>query len=90
MKTSHSMIAESREFVCEEWGKGEETGRFYAPVTRVDGITWIHPAWARESTWGAITARAARIWRVSGSFWNPGGFRLIWRGGLGAAEGVDA
>ncbi len=88
MKTSHSTIAESREFVCEEWGKGEETVTFYAPITREDGVTWIHPAWARESTWGAITARADRIWRVSGSFWNPGGFRLIWQGGFGTLKEV--
>lgn len=85
MKTLDAYIRESREFVCEEWGKGEAVVAFYAPVTHVDGVTWIHPAWARESTWSAITARADRIWRVSGSFWNPSGFRLIWRGGPGLA-----
>ena len=53
---------------------------FYAPLTRIDGVTWIHPAWAREFTWEAVTQRAARIWQVSGSLWNPVGFRLIWRG----------
>jgi hypothetical protein len=78
MKTFPNIIIETREFVCEEWGKDEETVTFYAPLTRVDGVVWIHPAWAREAPWAAITARADRIWRVSGSFWNPIGFRLIW------------
>ena len=80
MKTMDHIIRESREFVCEHWGQGEACVVFYAPLTRIDGITWIHPAWAREGTWGEITARAARIWRVSGSLWNPVAFRLIWRG----------
>ena len=79
MKTIDYIIQESREFVCEQWGKGEASVVFYAPVTRMYGITWIHPTWARECTWGEITARAARIWRVSGSLWNPVAFRLIWR-----------
>jgi hypothetical protein len=78
MKTLDRIIAESREFVCECWGKGGVI--FYAPVTRIDGVTWIHPAWAREFTWEAITLRSARIWQVSGSLWNPAGFRLIWHG----------
>jgi len=80
MKTMDCIIRESREFVCERWGQGEASVAFYAPVTRIDGITWIHPAWAKEATWGEITARAARIWRVSGSLWHPVAFRLIWRG----------
>jgi hypothetical protein len=80
MKTLDDIIRESREFVCEFWGKGEAGVTFYAPVTRIDGVTWIHPAWAREFTWEAVTQRAARIWQVSGSLWNPVGFRLIWRG----------
>lgn len=78
MKTFQNIIAESREFVCEVWGKGEATVTFYAPLTRVDGLTWIHPTWAREAAWGKITARADRIWLITGSFWNPLGFRLIW------------
>ena len=80
MKTFPSIIAESREFVCEEWGKGEARVTLYAPLTRVDGVTWIHPTWAKEAAWAAITARADRIWHLSGSFWNPLGFRLIWNG----------
>lgn len=80
MKTLDLIIRESREFVCETWGKGEASVVFYAPLTRIDGITWIHPAWAREYTWKEITFRAARIWQISGSLWNPGTFRLIWRG----------
>ncbi len=61
-------------------GQGDASVVFYAPVTRIDGITWIHPAWAKEYTWAEITLRAARIWRISGSLWNPVAFRLIWRG----------
>jgi len=80
MKTMDRIIQESREFVCEHWGQGEASVVFYAPLTRIDGITWIHPAWAKEYTWREITLRSARIWRVSGSLWNPVAFRLIWRG----------
>ena len=79
MKTRNQIIQESREFVCEAWGKGEASVLFYAPVTHEDGGTWIHPAWAREATWAEMTQRADRIWRVSGSFWNPLEFRLVWR-----------
>jgi len=79
MKTRDQIIRESREFVCESWGKGDASVLFYAPVTHEDGGTWIHPAWAREATWGEMTLRADRIWRVAGSFWNPIEFRLIWR-----------
>ena len=86
MKTMDQLIRESREFVCESWGKGEANVVFYAPVTRFDGRTWIHPAWAREAVWSDITLRADRIWRVSGSLWNPLGFRLIWRGLAFSAE----
>ena len=85
MKTMDRIIRESREFVCEHWGQGDASVVFYAPLTRVDGITWIHPAWAREASWGEITLRAARIWRVSGSLWNPVAFRLIWRSEPGFA-----
>jgi len=80
MKTLDLIIQESREFVCVFWGKGEAGVVFYAPLTRIDGVTWIHPAWSKEFTWEGITQRAARIWQVSGSFWNPVGFRLIWQG----------
>jgi len=80
MKTMDVIIRESREFVCEHWGQGEASVVFYAPLTRIDGITWIHPAWAKEYTWAEITLRADRVWRVAGSLWNPIGFRLIWRG----------
>jgi len=89
MKTLDRLIQESREFVCEQWGQGEASVAFYAPVTRMDGITWIHPAWAKESTWRDITLRADRIWRVSGSFWNPVGFRLIWRGEPALAPSLE-
>ena len=78
MKTLDIIILESREFVCEYWGQGEASVAFYAPLTRIDGITWIHPAWSKEYTWSEITSRADRVWRISGSFWNPVGFRLIW------------
>ena len=87
MKTFHRHICESREFICEEWGKADETVTFYAPLTRVDGKLWVHPAWAKEATWAAITSRADRIWRVSGSFWNPVAFRLIWNGHAGLPAG---
>ena len=80
MKTLDLIIQESREFVCEPWGEGEASITRYAPVTHFEGITWIHPAWAREATWPEITLRADRIWRVRGSLWNPIGFHLIWRG----------
>ena len=82
MKTAHEIIRESREFVCEVWGKGEANVAFYAPMTRENGVVWIHPAWAREATWESMVSKADRIWRVSGSFWNPVGFQLIWKGGL--------
>lgn len=80
MKTLDQLIRDSREFVCEQWGPNGASVAFYAPLTRLDGITWIHPAWAKEYPWMEITARATRIWRISGSLWNPGHFRLIWRG----------
>ena len=77
-KTLDRMIAESTEFVCERWGQGEAFVEFYAPLTRgTDGITWIHPAWARDYPWEEITARATCIWRVSGSLWNPGTLTLV-------------
>ncbi len=78
-KTLDRMIAESTEFVCEHWGQGEASIELYAPVTRgIDGTTWIHPAWGRDYPWKEIVARATRIWRVSGSLWNPGTFTLIY------------
>jgi len=79
MKTLDLIIRESREFVCEHWGPRNAGVTFYAPLTRVDGLTWIHPTWAKEYRWDEITAKATRIWRVSGSLWNPVGFSLIWR-----------
>jgi hypothetical protein len=72
-------IAESTEFVCEKWGVGNASVSWYAPVTRADGVTWVHPTWAREASWEEITKRATRIWKVTGSLWNPSGFRLVWQ-----------
>ncbi len=71
-------IAESTEFVCERWGKGEASVEFYAPVTRMDGMTWLHPTWAKEWRWEDLQCRATRVWRVSGSLWNPREFVLVW------------
>lgn len=76
-RTLDQWIGASTEFVCERWGEGEACVEFYAPVTRLDGMTWIHPAWAREYEWPDICRRATRIWLVSGSLWNPRDFRLI-------------
>jgi hypothetical protein len=78
LKTLPQLIAESREFVRQTWGQEEACLHFYAPLTRMDGLTWVHPAWAREASWRDITRRAERIWSLSGSFWIPGLFRLIW------------
>lgn len=73
-------IAASTEFVCECWGVGEETLERFAPVTRdADGTAWIHPTRARDCPRKEIAARATRIWRVSGSFWNVGTLTLIHR-----------
>ncbi len=79
-----ALIATSTEFVCERWSHGEGAIYFYAPVTRdPEGRTWLHPTCARVYQWEVIRARATRIWRVNGSFWNPHGFTLIHdRGGL--------
>jgi len=85
---SPEAIAESTEFVCERWGKGEEWIAFYAPVTRLNGALWIHPTWMREYRWEDLVRRATRVWLISGSFWNPGGFRLIHRREPAQAAGV--
>ena len=76
--TLDNLIASSTEFVCETWGQGEASVAFYAPITRDNGVTWLHPTWAREATWVDIRERATRIWRVRGSLWNPRGFVLMW------------
>lgn len=74
------VIPASTRFVCCRWGEEEAGVEFYAPVTCIDGALWIHPAWAREYTRQEIRRRATAIWKVSGSFWNPGVFRLIYSG----------
>jgi len=80
--TIDCIIAESTEFVCERWGQGEATVDRYAPLTRdAAGRVWIHPGWARDCSWEEMTARATSIWGISGSFWNVGGFVLIYRRG---------
>jgi len=70
-------IAASTEFVCEEWGRGEATVAFYAPVTRRGRALWIHPTWARTASWEEMKRRATRIWLIRGSLWNPREFTLI-------------
>ncbi|HWL54716.1 MAG TPA: hypothetical protein VNQ90_19905 [Chthoniobacteraceae bacterium] len=71
------LVAASTQFVCSRWGEEEAGVEFFAPVTCADGVFWIHPAWAREYRWPEIRRRATAIWRISGSFWNPGTFRLV-------------
>ena len=77
-------IAASTEYVCECWGHGDAAVIFYAPLTRENGMVWIHPTWAREFAWSEIKGRATRIWRVNGSLWNPRDFQLIWTDGRNA------
>ena len=84
------LIETSTEFVCEQWGQAEGTLTLFAPVTRIDGITWIHPAWARESTWAEMQQRATRIWCVRGSLWNPREYVLIWERGTPPAPAALA
>ncbi|MEI6351912.1 MAG: hypothetical protein WCP06_12500 [Verrucomicrobiota bacterium] len=72
------LIEASTEFVCEQWGQGEAALTLYAPVTRIDGTTWVHPAWAREATLTEMKKRATRIWKVRGSLWNPQEYVLVW------------
>ena len=74
------IVSASTQFVCCRWGEEEAGVEFFAPVTRINGVFWIHPAWAREYPWPEIRQRASAIWRISGSFWNPGAFRLVHRG----------
>lgn len=76
MKTIDRLIAESTEFVCEKWVTSGLC--WYAPVTRWNGMTWVHPTWAKEVSWEEITRRATRIWEVHGSLWNPSGCRIVW------------
>lgn len=76
------MVAQSREFVCQRWGDHDAYVELYAPVTRWNGAFWIHATWARECPAAEIRARATRIWAISGSFWNPGVFRLLYRSPL--------
>ena len=91
MQTIDEAIRSSTEFVCERWGQGEGAIEFYAPVTRLDGMTWVHPTWAREAAPEAIRRRATRIWLVSGSLWNPRGYALVYGRGLERpAEGEPA
>lgn len=71
-------IAGSTEFVCEWWGRGEGVIAFYAPVTREKGAVWIHPTWARSTSWEEMTRRATRIWGIRGSLWNPRDFTLLY------------
>jgi len=81
MSTLDKSIAASTEFACECWGHGDATVSFYAPITRENGMIWMHPTCAREFKWAEIQGRATAIWRVSGSLWNPRGFELIWSNG---------
>ena len=90
MSTLDRLIPASTEFICECWGQGDATVTFYAPITRVDGAVWMHPTWAREYPWAEICAKASRIWRVSGSLWNPGNFVLIWNKGPDRDHGRHA
>jgi hypothetical protein len=77
------------EFVCERWGQGEAYVDLYAPLTRGDdGTIWIHPTGAKDYQWEVIVSRATRIWRVSGSFWNPGTLTLIYCREKGATATV--
>ena len=78
IETRDRSIMASTEFVSESWGQGDATVVFYAPLTRENGMIWLHPAWAREYPWEEITRRATRIWKVTGSLWNPREFVLIW------------
>ena len=79
METVNEIIAESTEFVCENWGQGELGITYFAPVTRDNGTTWVHATLAREGTLEEMRRRATRIWRVTGSLWNPTQYTLIWR-----------
>ena len=76
--TLDQLIEASTEFVCERWGQGEAALTLYAPITRIDGTTWVHPGWAREATLSDMKLRATRIWNVRGSLWNPQEYVLIW------------
>ena len=78
MKTFPELIAESTEFVCSEMGFGQEDYKIlrFAPVTRLDGMVWIHATHAREATLDEMRRRASIIWKVV-DFWNPGEWRLI-------------
>jgi len=78
MKTLDRLIEASTEFVYEQWGRGEASLMFFAPVTRDAGTVWTHPTWAREYTWDEITRKATRIWRVRGSLWNAQEYSLVW------------
>lgn len=77
MITMDGLIAASREYVCERWGVGEAVVELYAPVTRLNGRVWIHPTWAKEMRQEEAKRCASRIWRVSGSLWNPASFKLV-------------
>jgi len=74
-------IAASREYVCEQWGSGEATVEFFAPVTRQNGRIWVHPTWAKQMTLEEAMRCADRIWRVTGSLWNPAAFQLVYQAG---------
>ncbi|XHR29622.1 MAG: hypothetical protein ACFUZC_03500 [Chthoniobacteraceae bacterium] len=79
MKTISRIVAESTEFVFEEIGYGPSAKILrFAPVTRIDGIVWVHPTYARESTLAQMKGRASLLWQIT-SLWNPGPWRLVYQ-----------
>ncbi|HWL51729.1 MAG TPA: hypothetical protein VNQ90_04800 [Chthoniobacteraceae bacterium] len=69
----------SREFaVCRWYGKDDGYIEFFAPITRDQGVTWIHVSRAFDSTLESMKSQAARIYEVTGSLVSPKSFKLIY------------
>ena len=88
MKTFHESVMDSTEFAAMRLGNGDKSVTFFAPITRIEGVTWIHPTYQREFTWDEAKKIASRIWIVSGSLWNPVAFRLVYSTDLASKTAI--
>jgi len=69
----------SQEFALFRWhGKDDGFVEFFAPITRDNGITWIHISRAFDSTFESMKSQATRIYEVTGSLVSPKSFKLIY------------
>ncbi len=77
-RTIDEIIETATDYAAQEIFKDGDSITLYAPITVIDGVTWIHPTHAKDLPFEEVSRRAVRIWKIRGSFWNIAGLRLIW------------